>query len=241
MKIRLLTYNMHKGFSLTGQKYILRDIKKAIQDCGADIVFLQEIVGLHKMPNFEPQLEYLADQVWDHYAYAKNAIYTDSHHGNAILSHFPITEFINTSISTNRFEQRGVQYCKIHIPEIDQSIQLYNTHLDLLSHNRKKQSQAIVNKINQHHSSQEPLLLAGDFNDWDEKMTSYLNTELALKEAHLDQHGSHAATFPSILPFLKLDRIYFKNLKATEVHILKQSHWSNLSDHLPLLAEFEIA
>ena len=240
MKIRVLTYNMHKGFSLTGQKYILREIKQALQDSGADIVFLQEIVGHHKMPQFEPQLEYLADQIWSHYSYAKNAIYTDSHHGNAILSHFPITDFLNTSISTNRFEQRGVQYCKVSIPEVGKSIQLYNTHLDLLSSNRRKQSHAIVKKIQKLHQNSEPLLFAGDFNDWDQKMTSYFNNELALQEAHLKSHGHHAATFPSLFPLLKLDRIYFKNLKLNTAKTLKHTHWSILSDHLPILAEFEI-
>ncbi len=102
MKMRILSYNIHKGFSIGNRDFILNDIKQALRDLNADILFLQEVLGDHndqkcKIPNWQTaiQFEYLADSVWPHFAYGKNAIYPEGHHGNAILSKFPITDWSN--------------------------------------------------------------------------------------------------------------------------------------------------
>ncbi|PIS11989.1 MAG: hypothetical protein COT73_00920, partial [Bdellovibrio sp. CG10_big_fil_rev_8_21_14_0_10_47_8] len=109
MKIRVLSYNIHKGFSFSGWDFTLHTIKQALQETKADIVLLQEVVGenhqLRKaVPQWptEAQFEFLADTVWPHYSYGKNAVFSLSHHGNAILSRFPIIKEENINISTNR-------------------------------------------------------------------------------------------------------------------------------------------
>ena len=38
----------------------------------------------------QPQHEFIADSVWQEVAYGKNAEYEHGHHGNALLSRFPI-------------------------------------------------------------------------------------------------------------------------------------------------------
>lgn len=84
MKIRILSYNIHKGFSITNRDFILDGIRNALRDMNADILFLQEVLGHHddkkcKIPDWETaiQFEYLADTVW-HFAYGKNAIYPEA-------------------------------------------------------------------------------------------------------------------------------------------------------------------
>src|SRR5665647_3409505 len=76
-----------------------------------DIVFLQEVQGEHAhhaahVLNWPvaPQYEFLADEVWQDYAYGRNAIYDQGHHGNAILSRFPIISAENQDVSAHRFE-----------------------------------------------------------------------------------------------------------------------------------------
>ena len=100
--LKVLTYNIHKGFSATNLRFILHEIKQSLRHVDADIVFLQEVHGERKISNnrFDNwpnsrQFEYLADQVWHHYAYGKNAIYKSGHHGNAILSKYPFLEWEN--------------------------------------------------------------------------------------------------------------------------------------------------
>ncbi len=51
-------------------------------------------MGVHPvdMPpeELDSQFAFLADEIWPHFAYGKNAIYSAGHHGNAILSKHPI-------------------------------------------------------------------------------------------------------------------------------------------------------
>ncbi|MDZ4084170.1 MAG: endonuclease/exonuclease/phosphatase family protein, partial [Bdellovibrionales bacterium] len=111
--LNILTYNIHKGFDLT-QRFVLESIRENIRAVHADVVFLQEVQAEHagnfKKINGWPkdQLEFLADEIWPHFAYGKNAVYQNGHHGNAILSKFPIQTFENIDISNNRFERRGI-------------------------------------------------------------------------------------------------------------------------------------
>jgi endonuclease/exonuclease/phosphatase family metal-dependent hydrolase len=129
MKLRVLSYNIHKGFSMGNRRFVLDGIRQAIRETSADLVFLQEVLGEHqdhkkKYPEWrkDSQFEFLADEVWPHYAYGKNAIYTSGHHGNAILSKYPFTFFENIDISTNRVEQRGLLHGVIEIPGHKQPI-----------------------------------------------------------------------------------------------------------------------
>ena len=96
MKLKILSYNIHKGFDVWG-RFTLEKMKEALLTTGADILLLQEVVGENKdyLQHFkstphERQFEYLAGALWPHFAYGKNAVFPERHHGNAILSRFPI-------------------------------------------------------------------------------------------------------------------------------------------------------
>ena len=110
--LQVLSYNIHKGFSSGNRNFVLHQIREAIRTVRADLVFLQEVLGEHREHQRkysahwerDSQFEFLADEVWPHFAYGKNAIYTSGHHGNAILSRYPFTFFENIDISTNRME-----------------------------------------------------------------------------------------------------------------------------------------
>ena len=47
-ELRILSYNIHKGFSTTKRRFVLDQIKQAIRIVNADILFLQEVVGHDK-------------------------------------------------------------------------------------------------------------------------------------------------------------------------------------------------
>lgn len=252
MQIKILSYNIHKGFDWVGKKLIIQKIKQAIIDCRADLVFLQEIVGENKSHEEQledwpkgSQLEYLADTIWPEYAYAKNAIYTEGHYGNAILSKFPILTWDKQDISTNRWEQRGLLYCNIEIPACNFSnfndkriLHAYCLHLDLFHKGRKKQYQALYNRIKQEVQMGEPVIVAGDFNDWNKKSKDIFEDGLQMREVFKTLKGDYAKTFPAKLPILQLDRIYSKNLELQGGSIYHREPWKDLSDHAPLYAEF---
>lgn len=245
-KFRILSYNIHKGFTVGNLKFILEKIKQSIQVVHADIVCLQEVVGDHtrhsaKIKNWPvtSQFEFLADQAWSHYAYGKNAVYTEGHHGNAVLSKFPITSWHNQDISLTPFENRGLLYTVVNNPENEKTVHIFCVHLSLLEKDRQKQLNVLSQKILKEIPENEPLIVAGDFNDWRQNASQILFKSLGMKEASLNLKGRHAVTFPARLPFFALDRIYYRNLKCTHVEVLRKGIWNQLSDHLPTVAEFE--
>ena len=72
-KLEILTYNIHKGFSATGARYVLHQIKESLDHINPHLVFLQEIQGEHKKHEKkhkdwakEHQAEYLANSLWDY-------------------------------------------------------------------------------------------------------------------------------------------------------------------------------
>lgn len=245
MKLKVMTYNIHKGFSTGGVKYILRTIKEALSTTAADIVLLQEVVGQHRKSEekdwpTESQFEFLADQLWSHYSYAKNAIFSQLHYGNAILSQFPIVQEKHTVMSTNRFEQRGLLHCEVEIPELKQKIHLYNVHLDLLRRGRRIQYHKIVSQIQNDVKEKERFIMAGDFNDWTGELNQMFIEHLGLEEAHTKFHNRPARSFPSFFPVLTLDRIYSRNMDILSCKALIGKPWHKLSDHIPLMVEYAL-
>lgn len=245
MKIRILSYNIHKGFNISNTDFILEQIRKAMREVNADVLFLQEVLGDHShsrctIPDWATaiQFEYLADTVWPHFAYGKNAIYSEGHHGNAILSKFPIIDWTNQVISTNRFEQRGLLKARVLIPQLEREIILANTHLDLTQGGRDQQAKMIIADLQKEKDT--PYVLLGDFNDWNKKISKRIESELNVTEAFKTLHGKYPATFPSFLPILSLDRVFLNKMKAIQAVTLKDGHWKKLSDHLPLYVEIEI-
>lgn len=240
MKIKVVTYNIHKGFTAGGIKYVLKTIKEALKKTSADIVLLQEVVGQHKQRPTESQFEFLADEIWSHYSYAKNAIFSQYHYGNAILSRFPIVQEKHTNMSTNRFEQRGLLHCAIEIPKINQKIHLYNVHLDLLKRGRRIQFDRIVSQIKADVLEDDKFIMAGDFNDWTGELNQMFINKLGLHEAHTKIFKTPAKSFPSFFPILTLDRVYSKNLDIVNCKPLIGDPWRKLSDHVPLIVEFGV-
>ncbi len=255
MRLKILSYNIHKGFDWKNQNYFLREMKDFIRSSHADIVFLQEVVGKNeKFKNqglVDSQFEFLADEIWPHFSYGHNAVYDHGHHGNLILSKFPIETFENIDLSTNRWEKRGLLLCKIQLPS-EQMEQKYLyaacSHLNLLHGGRllqykKIKEQMLALKTND-ETEKIPFIIAGDFNDWNKKCVHVFEDELKMHEVHKSIYGNFAKTFPSALPFLSLDRIYVKNVHVSRVEILGPTKTNNilghLSDHLPLYCEVEI-
>lgn len=242
--IQVLTYNIHKGFSSGNVRYALKNIRESIRDVKADLVFLQEVIGHHEhhfghMNDWptSSQFEYLADQTWNHYAYGKNAIYSEGHHGNAILSKYPIEFHENEDISFSKYERRGMLHAEIHAN--GSILHAFCIHLGLFEKDRKKQVQKLCDRISRMVPSNCSMIIAGDFNDWNRSAGEILQKELGTKEAFQEHFGKHAGTFPSWLPVLPLDRIYYRNLQCTSVKLLQGDLWKKQSDHLPLLAKFE--
>ena len=239
----IATYNIHKGFSQFNQRMMLHALKDQLRLMHPDLVFLQEVHGEHvghaaRLENWPvaPQYEFLADELWKDFAYGKNAVYPEGHHGNAVLSRYPIVAWENINISAHAMESRGLLHCEVAIPGWHDTLHCVNVHLGLGGRGRMKQLQAIRDRIQEMVPAHAPLIIAGDFNDWRIKAGEFLARSLHVNEVFEQLHGVSAKSYPSAMPMLRLDRIYYRGLKVKTAHVHHGRPWSRISDHAALSA-----
>ena len=241
--LRITTYNIHKGFSQFNRRVTVHELRQHLQQLHADILFLQEVQGEHEgharrfihRPQI-PQHQYLAESLAHRSAYGSNAVYEEGHHGNAILSRFPILHWENQDISVNRFESRGLLHAEIQVPSWNEPLHCICVHLNLLGRDRKKQLLVLRNRIESVVPAAAPLIIAGDFNDWRQQAWRVLVENLQLSEVFESLHGVPARSFPAKLPVLTLDRIYYRGFRIEHARVHSGLPWSKISDHAPLSA-----
>ena len=218
---------------------LLHKQRELIRSLNSDIVFLQEVCGAHtRHSKLTPsgQFEFLADSIWSDFAYGKNAVTDQGHHGNAILSKFPITFWENLDISANAVEQRGILHCEIAIPSWEQKLHCLCVHLGLIDRWRGRQLAALNNRINSAVPANAPLIIAGDFNDWRQKASKVLAEQQHLKEVFKVTNGAYARSFPSMLPLFKLDRVYTRGFQVLDCGVFGHTSSTQVSDHAALTA-----
>ncbi len=244
---KVLTYNIHKGFSSGNRYFVLHRIRDALQETDSDLVFLQELLGEHhhhpqQVSNWpeKTQFEFLADRVWPHHVYGKNAIYDAGHHGNAILSKFPFESWRNINLSSFKKASRSLLHGIIRIPDYDIRVHVICIHFCLLAFERRRQLRSLSEYINTQISAHAPLVVAGDFNDWTIRAERHLSAVLGLNEVFQILAGKHARTFPAHFPILSMDRIYYRNLQPVSCQRFSEHPWQQLSDHAPLSASFAL-
>ena len=246
--VRLLSYNIHKGMGIGGRAFTLPKIRDALTGLLPNIVFLQEVVGQHdkhadrfaEWPS-SGQSAFLAAAGWPHAAYGKNAVYSHGHHGNAILSTYPIREYENIDISTNAFESRGILHAVMEVPGLAVPLHCMCVHLNILRKGREAQLKHLCQRVLRSVPEDHPLIVAGDFNDWQEGASTLLLNDIGAEEVFLNLTGKHAPTFPSAYPMLRLDRIYARGCRALGGDVLHGEPWDSFSDHAPLLAHIAVS
>jgi len=237
--LTITTINIHKGMGSFNSTVLLHKQRELIRSLNSDIVFLQEVCGAHtRHSKLTPsgQFEFLADSIWSDFAYGKNAVTDQGHHGNAILSKFPITFWENLDISANAVEQRGILHCEIAIPTWEQKLHCLCVHLGLIDRWRGRQLAALNNRINSAVPANAPLIIAGDFNDWRQKASKVLAEQQHLKEVFKVTNGAYARSFPSMLPLFKLDRVYTRGFQVLDCGVFGHTSSTQVSDHAALTA-----
>src|SRR6185503_13135226 len=178
--LRVATYNIHKGVRGVGprRRLEIHNLVLGIEALDADFVFLQEVrrmnhAAARHFPDTRfgwpkvPQADYLAPEGYD-VAYVTNAVTRDGEHGNALLSRWPIGDIGHHDVSDHRFEQRGL----LHVPIDWNGVRAHCivAHLGLMHSSRVRQVERIAAFIEAEVPRNERLVLAGDFNDWGEKL-----------------------------------------------------------------------
>ncbi len=242
--LHVATYNIHKGFSQFNRRMMVHELRDRLRLLSPDIVFLQEVQGLHlghsehysNWPT-QAQHEFLADEQWENSCYGRNVVSDHSHHGNAILSRFPILHFHNQDVTHLRFERRGMLHCAIQAEGWPQPVHCVSVHLSLFARSRKRQMNALAEALEELVPGDSPLIIAGDFNDWRNRASALLADRLGMTEVAAGSEGRPSRSFPSVLPLLRLDRIYVRGFQVDSSTVHTGTAWSRISDHAALSAQ----
>jgi endonuclease/exonuclease/phosphatase family metal-dependent hydrolase len=250
-RMRVATYNIHKGVRGVGprKRLEIHNLGLGIEALDADLVFLQEVRHFHhrearqfKRTSFgwpeQPQADFLAPEGYE-VAYRTNAVTRGGEHGNALLSRWPLGEVGHHDVSDHRFEQRGLLHVAVQWNGV--TVHAVVAHLGLMHSGRVRQVDRIADYIAAEVPAGELLVVAGDFNDWGVKLDAPMR-EIGLARAIGPAQGAlHQRTFPSRVPVFSLDRIYTRGFECRVTLVPRGPAWARMSDHLPLVAELELA
>ncbi len=244
----VVTYNIHKGWGAWMRAPTLVAMREALQKVDADLLLLQEVVGEwrrqvhHPQWSSLPQHEFLAAGHWPYQAYVGNRFRRHSHHGNAVLSRWPIDAVCNHDLSASRrWESRGALQVTVVLPGTPRRrLQVFCVHLGLLRRWRRWQL-ARLQQIVAAVPADEPVIVGGDFNDWRGDACRDWAPELGLTEVRQAVAMQRRRTYPARgWRFGAIDRLYVRGLKVLEAQVLAGTPWSRLSDHLPLWARLTL-
>jgi endonuclease/exonuclease/phosphatase family metal-dependent hydrolase len=249
--LRVATYNIHKGVRGVGprKRLEIHNLGLGVEALDADLVFLQEVRLFHRADSRrfdrtwfgwpeQGQADFLAPDGYD-VAYRSNAITRHGEHGNALLSRWPLGDVAHHDVSDHRFEQRGL----LHVPVSwnGRTVHSVVAHFGLMHSGRLRQVERLSRFIAEFVPRHAPLLVAGDFNDWSERLDEPMRGIGLMRAALPAGGGRHRPTFPSRVPVFALDRVYMRGFRCVAMEVPRGTAWARMSDHLPLVAELEPA
>ncbi len=252
MKLRVLSYNIHKCIGGLDRKYDPDRVVEVIAHHQPDILLLQEVDNDAKRSQRHYQVEMLAKKLnmpyhqWSPVV----AVRGGGHHGNAILSRFPLLEGNHIDIKTPPTKKRSVSYAQHPFPHqpADQrlppprsqtsrrTLHLFNMHLGLSQIERKLQLRRFLETHTSEIHDDDPVIVAGDLND----LYGNLGAKI-FGPAGFSTIAKPAATFPAYAPMRALDGLYLRgpiqlvSLTRSDLKLAKRA-----SDHLPLIADVEL-
>ena len=250
-RLRVATYNIHKGVRGMGaaKRLEIHNLVLGVEALDADLVFLQE-VRLHHTKDarrFDQtilgwpdrgQAEFLAPDGY-HSAYRSNAFTRHGEHGNALLSRWPLCDVGHHDVSDHRFEQRGLLY--VPVTWNGTVVHAIVAHFGLIHASRMRQAQRLAEYVATQLPRDEPVLVAGDFNDWGERLDDPMAEAGLARALSPDSRVLKRPTFPSRVPVFALDRIYTRGFRCEGTMVPRGAGWARMSDHLPYVAELELA
>jgi len=229
--LRLLTWNIRKGKGADGRGAPIRALADAIVRHRPHLVLCQEVFH-PSAAGAAAQSDELASRLAMSPAYGPNAVYRRGSHGNATFSILPLLHVENRDLSTNPVERRGVLYTLLELP--DAPLHVFNTHLGLNAIQRRRQVRRIAALIEARVPPGEPLVLAGDFNDWTGAIQRAVVRRCDVECALRDVARADRRSWPSRRPVFGLDRVYVRGLVPVAVSVVRDPPFDTLSDHLPI-------
>jgi endonuclease/exonuclease/phosphatase family metal-dependent hydrolase len=224
--IRVLTWNVHGCVGRDGVCDPNR-VARVLEAAQPDISALQEIDSRTRAAAHDP-FSYFGELFRWTTVSARTLSAKDGHYGHIVLSRWPIESLGEIDLSMRWSEPRKAIVGAILAPGA--RVIVIAVHLGLLPFERRKQFARLRERIET--IPERPLIVLGDFNDFPRLLNrSLLSASLAATP--------RLATYPSRLPLLPLDRIWFSApLRLVTAATLNDAE--HVSDHLPLVASLRL-
>ena len=241
MRLRVLSYNIHKGIGGLDRRYDLDRIVETIRHYRPDVALLQEVDDGVRRSRHDCQVDLLAEAVeLPHRAFQRNVRLRVGHYGNAVLSRFPLGEPADFDLSIRFKKRRCALLCHIQAGEGQQArtVAIANVHLGLAGFERQIQLRRLLghSPICQLHS-ETPLIVGGDFND----VWGNLGKRV-MHPAGFELASGQVRTFPAAAPLRRLDRVFCRGpIEAVGAFAGHTGLARRASDHLPLIVDFEMS
>ena len=240
MKLRVLSYNIHKCIGGVDRKYEPTRVVEVIRKLDADVLMLQEVDAGVGRSNHDQQVEVLGEELGMRYRtwFPNVDVRGGGQYGNAILSRYPLIESTNIDLTLRFKKRRSVLHGVIRVRHdgVDRTVHVFNMHLGLARYERKRQLQMFLDShpfANLHHDT--PVVVGGDLND------VYGGLGMMLAPAGFRGIERRPLTFPAWGPMRALDGIFvrgavdFMHLRRCDSDLARRA-----SDHRPIVAEVRL-
>ncbi len=240
MKLRVLSYNIHKCIGGVDRKYDPSRVVEVIRKLDVDVVMLQEVDDGVSRSRGDNQVEVLGEELGlPHRTWYPNVdVRGGGRYGNAILSRYPMIESSNIDLSIRFKKKRSVLHSVLRVrhDDVDRTVHVFNMHLGLARYERRIQLQKFLDChpfAHLHHDT--PVVVGGDLND------VYGGLGTFLEPAGFRGIERRPLTFPAWGPMRALDAIFvrgtldFIRLSRCDSALARQA-----SDHRPLVAEVRL-
>ena len=236
MKIRVMTYNIHHGEGLDGKVDLAR-IAELIKQEHSDIVALQEVdkgVARTARRDLTAELAALTGMTG---VFSNNFHYQGGEYGNAVLTRFPVKRWSNQHYKMLRVgEQRGILILTLDVH--GRELVFMNTHIDSRADDAERWLNVDeIEALEKQHRNQ-PIILCGDFNDVPGSRV-YQRMSETFQDTWAQVGQGNGFGFPANKPTKRIDYLWISKDKA----LVPLKAWipeSKASDHLPVVAEFEL-
>lgn len=236
MKLKVASYNIHKGVGLDRKRDPER-ILTVLREIDADVIALQEADRRYGLREAVLPRAALDDHSpWrviepGHYDSARTAA-SMGWHGNALLVRRDIEVLGACAVPLPTIEPRGAVCVSLRVA--GQVLRVIGMHLDLSGLRRRAQVEAVCAHI-AGHDGQGHAVMMGDLNEWSATggaLSAFLAPLRVLAPGR---------SFPSRRPLAQLDRIVIsQGLEVEETGVHHSALAAVGSDHLPVWANLRL-
>jgi endonuclease/exonuclease/phosphatase family metal-dependent hydrolase len=240
---RILTYNVHRCVGVDRRLDVAR-VAGAIAALEPDIVALQELdVGRARTDGVD-QAHEIARRL-DMACHFNAAVRVEEEqYGDAILTSYP-ERLVKAGDLPGldrrlRLEPRGALWVAVEIDGIE--VQVINSHLGLAPQEQQVQARALTGPDwLGREDCRSPVILLGDFNATATSVV-YRTLTARLEDARrLSPVRRPTSTFPSRLPFLRIDHVFVSaGIRVRDMDAPYSRLTRVASDHLPLVMDFAL-